>query len=389
MFGRALLALLAPACVLAGAYLLVPVVGDLPAGLKAHGAYVVLAAGAIVSLAFRRGRAALALLTLAVAYASLELTLQVDPAGFPARTVFAALAVFVPFNLAVLSVLEERGTFNLHGAQRLGVIVLESIFVWWIVATGRTETTNWAWAPLHEALRLAWTPIPQLGLTALALGFAACAAAWAMRRTPVTLGLTGSVLAFGIAMHRVAQPEAFAVFIAAGALILTIAVLQDTFQMAYRDELTGLPSRRELNERLRSLGRRYTIAMVDVDKFKSFNDKYGHDLGDQVLKMVAAKLAAVGGGGKAYRYGGEEFTVLFPGKDLDAVMPHLEALREAVADYRLALRAPSRPQKTESVTISIGVAERNDKLDTPEAVIKAADQALYRAKRGVRNQVRK
>ena len=95
--------------------------------------------------------------------------------------------------------------------------------------------------------------------------------------------------------------------------MVAIAVLQDTFRMAFRDELTGIPSRRALNERLAALGNRYTIAMLDVDHFKNFNDTYGHDLGDQVLKMVAAHIAGVGGGGKAFRYGGEEFTVLFPG----------------------------------------------------------------------------
>ena len=142
--------------------------------------------------------------------------------------------------------------------------------------------------------------------------------------------------------------------------------------------------------------------MVDVDRFKNFNDTYGHDLGDQVLKMVAKKLADVGGGGKAYRYGGEEFTVVFPGKPLDAAVPHLEALRKQVAAYKLALRAAARPEKAqpvkrqrgafreskaESVTISIGVAQRSDKLATPADVIKAADKALYRAKRGGRNQL--
>jgi len=75
-----------------------------------------------------------------------------------------------------------------------------------------------------------------------------------------------------------------------------------------------LPSRRALIERLPSLGRRYTVAMVDVDHFKNFNDTYGHDAGDQVLRMVASRLGEVSGGGTAFRYGGEEFTILFPGK---------------------------------------------------------------------------
>ena len=394
-----------PAGVLAAAYFLVPVVAGLPAslaGLKAYGAYIVIALAASVSLIFRRGRVVLALLTLALAYASHGPLLNDALESFRARTVFAALCVFVPFNFAALSLLEERGTFNLHGARRLGVIVIEAIFTAWIVFAGKTEIAAWAHAPLIETTLFAGSPIPQLGLAAMALSFAVSLGAWFFRRAPIDLGFAGTVIAFGIAMNGIALPQVFAVFIAAGALILTIAVLQDTFRMAFRDELTGLPSRRELNERMMGLGRRYTIAMVDVDRFKNFNDTYGHDLGDQVLKMVARKLAEVGGGGTAYRYGGEEFTMLFPGKDVDAAVPHLEALRRQVAAYRLALRAAARPEKTqpvkrqrggfrksksESVTISIGVAQRSDKLVTPDAVIRAADKALYRAKHGGRNQV--
>ena len=404
-FGRALLNMAVPAGVLAAAYFLVPVASELPAslaGLKAYGAYIVMALAAGVSLIFRRGRVVLALLTLTLAYASYGALLNDALESFRARTVFAALCVFVPFNLAALSLLGERGTFNFHGAQRLGVIALEAIFTGWIVFAGKTETTAWAYSPLYETTLFAASPVPQLGLVAIALSFAVCIVMWYLKRAPLDLGFAGAVLAFGIAMNGIAVPQVFPVFIAAGALILTIAVLQDTFRMAFRDELTGLPSRRELNERMMGLGRRYTIAMVDVDRFKSFNDTYGHDLGDQVLKMVARKLAEVGGGGTAYRYGGEEFTVLFPGKDVDAAVPRLEALRKEIADYKLALRAAARPEKaqpvkrrrgafraskSESVTISIGVAQRNGKLATPDAVINAADKALYRAKRGGRNQV--
>ena len=406
-FGRALLSLLLPAGVLAGAYLLLSVVPALPAslaGLKLYGAYIVLALGAIVSLAFRRGRAVLALITLALVYAGHGLLVQDALTGFRAYTVFAALAVFVPLNFAALSVLDERGTFNIHGVQRLGVIAVEVLLVSWVVFAGKAGIMEWAWTPLFKTKLFAASPVPQLGLVACAVGFAVCAAMWGSRRAPIELGLAGGLLAFVIAMHRIAEPLAFSVFISAAALILTVAVLQDTFRMAFRDELTGMPSRRELNERMKALRRHYTIAMIDVDRFKSFNDKYGHDLGDQVLKMVAAKLANVGGGGKAYRYGGEEFTVLFPNKDADAAMPHLEAVREQVANYKLALRAAARPvdtqsvkrergafraAKSESVTISIGVAQRTDKIATPDAVLKAADEALFRAKRGGRNRVQK
>ena len=154
------------------------------------------------------------------------------------------------------------------------------------------------------------------------------------------------------------------------------------------------------------LGPRYVLAMADVDHFKSFNDTHGHDVGDQVLKLVAARLAEVQGGGRAFRYGGEEFTVLFPGAELREALPHLEAIRASVEAYRMAMRGEDRPAKKEegekrrapgehsqppeealSVTISIGAAEPDVNARTPEAVLKAADEALYRAKHGGRNRV--
>jgi diguanylate cyclase (GGDEF)-like protein len=250
----------------------------------------------------------------------------------------------------------------------------------------------------------AWlaSPIPHIGLVAIAVALIAIAGATAATGSPVDAGLGAALVAFAVGLHRVGRPNEFAVFIAAAAAILTVAVLKDTFRMAFRDELTGLPSRRALNERLLTLGSRYTIAMIDVDHFKKFNDTHGHDVGDQVLRMVASRMARVGGGGKPFRYGGEEFTVLFAGKRLDEARPHLEALRADIEGYRMQLRARDRPTesnagrgkrggrgggRTVSVTVSIGVAERTERNDSTDAVIKAADKALYRAKQKGRNQV--
>jgi PleD family two-component response regulator len=128
--------------------------------------------------------------------------------------------------------------------------------------------------------------------------------------------------------------------------------------------------------------------------------------------MVAAKIAGVGGGGKPFRYGGEEFTIVFPGKTPEQAEQQLEALRAEIENYRMVLRQEQRKnqskfarksarksdhqsrekqdskdphQQTLSVTISIGYATRTPESKLPEAVIKAADQALYRAKDKGRN----
>jgi diguanylate cyclase (GGDEF)-like protein len=193
------------------------------------------------------------------------------------------------------------------------------------------------------------------------------------------------------------------VFIVAG-IVLIISVLRSSYNLAYRDELTGLLGRRALNDQLKGLGKQYVIAMMDVDHFKKFNDKYGHNIGDDVLKMVAKKVEAVQGGGTAYRYGGEEFCILFPGKTLGECEPFLEVVRKTVENHRMTVRntahrpksldvamerrgrrAKGRDNRTVSVTISIGVAERDGTHSAPEQVLKAADKALYRAKENGRN----
>lgn len=183
-------------------------------------------------------------------------------------------------------------------------------------------------------------------------------------------------------------------------LLLLLYIITASHELAFIDQLTGIPGRRALESEMKHLGRTYTIAMLDVDHFKKFNDTYGHDTGDDVLKLVASIMAQTGGNAKVYRYGGEEFTVLFKGKTAKQSLEYLEELREDIADYDLIIRDTStRPKdnkegqakrgkanktKVVNVTISIGVADSED-LRKPQLVIKAADEALYRAKEGGRN----
>lgn len=225
-----------------------------------------------------------------------------------------------------------------------------------------------------------------------------------IHKSPIDSGLLGALVAVFIAFNTLTVGDFPLVFIAAAAFILAVSVLQDSHNMAFRDDLTGLPSRRALNEQMLSMGRQYTIAMLDVDHFKIFNDTHGHDVGDQVLKMVAKKIGAVKGGGRPFRYGGEEFTIVFPRRKMGDAIPFLEDVRSAISAYELSIRSKDRPKKAEdgkkkrnaghgdktvSVTISIGVAESSDSLRLPDDVIKAADKALYRAKSKGRNQVSK
>lgn len=176
-----------------------------------------------------------------------------------------------------------------------------------------------------------------------------------------------------------------------------LSVVVSSYFLAYRDELTALPSRRALFQLALSLGRNYSVAMIDIDHFKKFNDTYGHDIGDQVLKLVATKLTNVKLGGRVFRYGGEEFTVVFPRKKAEQVFDELDRVRQLIADYTMVIRQPQRKgktarnsekstQKSVSVTISIGLAQRLKKQNF-EQVMKTADEKLYQAKNKGRNNV--
>src|ERR1700689_5184653 len=147
---------------------------------------------------------------------------------------------------------------------------------------------------------------------------------------PADNAMFGSIAAFFLSLRFVETARISISYSATSACLLAVSIIENSYLLAYHDELTTLPSRRAFNDALLRLQDPYSIAVVDIDHFKRFNDTYGHDTGDQVLRLVAANLARVTGGGQAYRCGGEEFTILFPGKTTAEVVDHLERLRRKI-----------------------------------------------------------
>ncbi len=183
-------------------------------------------------------------------------------------------------------------------------------------------------------------------------------------------------------------------------LVLLIGVVDQISRVAFLDALTGLPGRRALAPVLAQLTGMYSIAVADIDHFKRFNDRYGHDVGDQVLRKVASKLERPGAGGRTYRVGGEEFLLLFTGKSVSDVQPVLESLRKSIEAEPFLVRDKgsrkrsdaskrgrgTRSKQTVTVTVSIGLADAG-RNDSAKQTWKAADKALYRAKKRGRNRV--
>ncbi|MGH8307360.1 MAG: diguanylate cyclase [Gammaproteobacteria bacterium] len=349
-----------------------------------------------LSLQFNRSRMFFALLTILIAYGAL--LLRAGSHDDLNRQILAgSLCLFLPLNLICSHALAERGVFTRYGAWPFVWLLLEIVFVAALLSTRAQGVANALFVEFFKWPMLKATGISQPGLLLLAIGLL-----WLndrlIRRHSAELAAFFFSLAMAAVMLHSNQPAKVAVFAAATGLSFCIAIILESWSMAYLDELTGLPGRRALEEQMRQLGNRYVITMLDVDRFKNFNDTYGHDVGDQVLRLVASRLLARTGGGKAFRYGGEEFVLLYPGKNLKEVAPVLEALRTEIetsgfnprrGERRSGLETTDMPDNETPlrVTVSIGAAESDNARRDPWNVLKTADQALYLAKNAGRNRV--
>jgi two-component system cell cycle response regulator len=168
--------------------------------------------------------------------------------------------------------------------------------------------------------------------------------------------------------------------------------VQMSIEMAITDALTGLFNRRYMETHLGALieqaasrGKPLATLVLDIDFFKSINDSHGHDAGDDVLREFALRIKrSIRGIDLACRYGGEEFVIVMPETDMAVAAMVAERLRRRIASEPFAIAQGAR---TIPVTISIGLAALRGKDDSAAALLKRADQALYRAKRDGRNRV--
>src|SRR5918996_5682552 len=357
---------------------------------------VVLGGGLLLGWRFDRSRLVLTLAVLLLA----ERALATWPPGRGpgsevGQTIFASLSILVPVDLAALAWLPERGLLARPGRIALALLAAQVFLVALLCQP--------LFLPLAGSLEPSATAglaaMPRLAVAAFLVAAVVLAHRALRQRTTLESGAVWALAAAFLAFASGGRRLDTSLYLATGGLILVLSLIETWHGMAYDDELTGLPARRALTEALARLGGTYTVAMVDVDHFKRFNDEHGHDVGDQILRMVGGRLADIGGGGRAFRYGGEEFAVLFPGKPVEQTREHLEALRRTIEGAPFTLRATGRPhsrpqpppaggpRRRLAVTVSIGMADSDGVSGKPEAIIQAADEALYRAKQARRNQV--
>jgi GGDEF domain-containing protein len=371
-------------------------------------------AGLLLAWRFHSSRIFFAVLVLFLAQQAISYFSQgyVATSG-PGSTALAGVGLLLPLNFVLLSFRQEKGfTFSSIAPPAL-LLFVQSVI---LAVLCRPEPSAAAQHALHHAVAPA--PLPFATLLAFAAAAVVLLIRFLLFHKPAEGGLLWALAASLLSLHFGGVGRIPTAYFAAAAFILAGAIIETSYLLAYHDELTTLPARRALKDALLRLEPPYSIAMVDIDHFKRCNDTYGHDTGDQVLRMVASRLARVSGGGQAYRCGGEEFAIVFPGKTTSEVLDHLEKLRAAIEAGKLRLRGPDRRQDARgpdrrnqrprgrgqtshairqlsrvtapaelSVTASLGVATSRGENPSAEEVLQAADKALYRAKAAGRNRI--
>ncbi len=367
--------------------------------------FALMAAGALLAWRFYSSRALYALLLVAFAYGVVWWLLNTP--SLPMRvkgTGMALVAMLLPANFAILARWRERGLSLESLVPKLTFLIVQVAMVGLLCRPEQVTNLHWLQAGFPFAV-LAFIHLPPLASLAWAIAFVVIAASWWPKRRPLENAWFWALSAGMLAVRTNVAPGESAFYFSTAALVLVLGLIDTSYVLAYHDELTGIPARRAFNQAAAELQECYTIAIVDVDNFKKLNDTFGHEIGDQVLRMVAAKMSRVGGGGRSYRCGGEEFAIVFSDRSLPEALPHIEAVRRTIEQTRFIIRGPDRsrrrrperryhpaerrgaPPRGIFVTVSIGVAQSDAKLAVLSDVTNAADQALYRAKGAGKNRV--
>jgi len=315
------------------------------------------------------------------------------------------IPICLPLSLSLVFLIRECPLFASRSVERAGAALAPLLLLVWMVN----------WAPESYDALVAWK-IATLG-DRVAFPHAAIVSVAAFALVAVlnpdarirgflmsqVFTLIPALFAARLDLVAAGKQDAFRTDLAfvAVSLVLLHAMFTMYWSRVYLDELTGIPNRRALNDRLHAVAGEYSLAMIDIDHFKDFNDEFGHAEGDNILRLVAGHLGAAFGPA-AYRYGGEEFCVVIEGPDPAKAVEAIDRARIGLARREFHIRSDQPRRKGDrgripepgdpahrimNITFSAGVTATREDDAEPEAVIRRADAALYRAKNAGRNRV--
>ena len=377
-------------------------VTDSNLGFASNLPYILLSVAVLLCHTFRQGRMAMVSLTMLVAYFIIQVRLQTPLNTGTTLLELSLLAALVPVTCLLVYAFPDNGVNSKSMFLYALVVVLFMVWAQLIVShfhAGGFE--SWSEGILFTVRDFSKLPFILVLYSLCLLGLTSILVLVYNRSIDVVV-YSAILLSSSTFIFFDIQYISSTMFSLSGILII-VYVMSASHDMAFNDQLTNIPGRHALEVDMKHLGRKYSMAMVDIDHFKKFNDTYGHDIGDDVLKLVARILRETTGGAKAYRYGGEEFTIIFKGKNTEQAKEHLQVLISEIQNYNMIIRNThdrpddhevgmqkrgknGKPTKVVNVTVSIGLSDSTT-TKQPEEVLKLADNALYKAKETGRNKL--
>ncbi|SDJ38539.1 Diguanylate cyclase, GGDEF domain [Ferrimonas sediminum] len=356
--------------------------------------WVLLASAWIVSRIYRLQKLSFMVLVSLASYGVIQWKLQVPLPQGNTELIFWGLCLLAPLLVFLLDVLPEKWIATGRGGFAYALLLAPVALFSMLLSSSAEATHRWlaSWVTV-----LGGYPLPWVLTLMMACYFVISTLIQTRRRDKGDSAALLCLMALGLTCYQFDTPGVSSSMFTILGLCLLVLLMLHSYRLAFFDLLTGVRNRRSLDAVMQGLSGRYQLAMIDIDHFKTFNDTFGHDVGDDVLRLVAQMLTRVKAGGTVYRYGGEEFTIVFRSRERKRCLAALDAIREEIAAYPfyvrstqsagVARRSRSQAPKVapQTITVSMGLAQPRAEDANVEQVVKRADEALYQAKQAGRN----
>ena len=209
--------------------------------------------------------------------------------GLNQKALVNGISLLIPVGFIMLAVMEERGITSKNGLIKGIVFIFLTFFI--LIDAGTVNPALAGLKQTHLAFRIMEDKgIPGLSIFLFIVCLCVLLARFLILSSMMDIAFTGAALCSFIILHFAGYPDVLSIFFSAVFLIFIIALFEASYSLAFHDTLTGVLSRRAMEQEILRLGNKYTVAMVDIDHFKRVNDTYGHQIGDDVLKMIASLI---------------------------------------------------------------------------------------------------
>ena len=356
---------------------------------------IVIGAAVLLGLFFKRIWLMLVILILVIADRTLLYfagnTAVITEGG---RLIYHAISFLLPVNICVFAFMKRRGDMKWQSIWFLGAILLQGCGVAYIY-----QYKSLGFGAFLEYSSIKWAlfeniPLSQLALFAFGFALVYYLLLYVRTHGVIERSFCWALISIFYALALSQIGPVSSIYFSTAGLIFVISVIENIYVEGFQDELTDLPTGKNMRGILSQLNTGYTVALIEVDNFERLKDNHGRRVSKQVLRSVGSKLTSVTGGGKPFRYRDEVFAVVFPGMFLQDMLPRIEELRQTIKKLGPIPQSQKSPRQKPKglkrieilankipVTVSIGVAERSDADMTPQQAIQKAEKALSTAKR--------